>query len=141
MSHLALLNDFYKTAWIDGDIAAIDRYFTARTEAHGMMGEGEVGPEDFKVLIPAFRAGIRDITVRYNRVVEMGDWLFAHVTAEALTANGLDPVRASGMCMMRVENGLVAEAYNSFDFLSFFEQMGQLPNEALALLLSGETIG
>ncbi len=141
MSHIDLLKDFYRTVWIEGDIAAIDRFFTPRTAAHGMMGEGEVGPNDFKVLVPAFRAGIRDIAVRYNRVVEQGDWLFAHVTAEALTANGIDRIEASGMCMMRVENGLVAEAYNSFDLLTFFEQTGQLPRDALALLLSGETIG
>lgn len=141
MAHIDLLKDFYKTVWIDGDIAAIDRFFTPRTAAHGMMGEGEVGPEDFKVLVPAFRAGIRDISVSFNRVVEQGDWLFAQVMARALTASGMEQIEASGMCMMRVEDGLVAEAYNSFDFLSFFEQTSQLPRDALALLLSGETIG
>lgn len=141
MAHLDLLKDFYERVWINGDIAAIDRYFTPRSEAHGMMGEGEVGAEDFKVLVPAFRAGIRDIRVRFNRTVEQGDWLFAHVTAEAMTAAGTDPIRASGMCMMRVENDQVVEAYNSFDLLTFFEQTGQLPPDSLALLLTGESIG
>ena len=141
MSHLTLLNDFYQTVWIDGDLTAIDRFFRPRTEAHGILADGQVGPEDFKVVVPAFRALMRDMRVVIDRHVEMGDWLWAHVSLHAMTATGMDPVQAAGMVMMRVEDGFVREAYNSFDFITFFEQTGLLPRDAFALMLSGEAIG
>ncbi len=140
MSHLTLLNDFYKTVWIDGDLASIDRFFQPRTEAHGILADGQVGAEDFKVIVPAFRAMMRDMRVSVDRHVEMDEWLWAHVSLHAVTIVGANPVHAAGMVMMRVENGQVAEAYNSFDFITFFEQIGLLPRDSFALLLSGEAI-
>lgn len=38
-------------------------------------------------------------------------------------------------------DGLIAKAYNSFDFLSFFEGVGLFPQESFLLLLSGDKLG
>jgi predicted ester cyclase len=32
-----------------------------------------------------------------------------------------------GMTMVRVRNGKIVEAWNNFDFLSFYQQIGMLP--------------
>ncbi|HEX8177354.1 MAG TPA: ester cyclase [Pyrinomonadaceae bacterium] len=34
--------------------------------------------------------------------------------------------RSSGMTIVRVENGKIAEAWNNFDFMSMFRQLGAL---------------
>ena len=138
MSLLNMLETFYRVVWIDGDLDAIDTFFVPRTEAHGILADGQVGPADFKVIVPVFRTLMRDMKVTINRHVEQGNWLWAHVSLHAVTASGVDPVEVAGMVMMRVEDGRVQEAYNSFDFVTFFEQTGQLPRDAFALLLSGE---
>jgi predicted ester cyclase len=43
-----------------------------------------------------------------------------------ISATGRD-VRFSGMCIIRVAHGQIQEAWNSFDFLSFYQQLGVLP--------------
>ncbi len=42
---------------------------------------------------------------------------------------------------MRFSENKMVETYNSFDFMSFFEQIGLLPEHSLALCLTGQRIG
>ena len=39
----------------------------------------------------------------------------------------LKPVDFWGMTMVRVRDGKIVEAWNTFDFLSFYQQIGLLP--------------
>lgn len=141
MTKLDLLKDWYQKVWIDGDLTAIDSYFAPRAGADGLMPDGQVSMEDFRALVPALLALIRDLAIDIDRSVESGDWLWAQITVRALTARGVDPIRASGQVMVHIEDGLITEAYNAFDFITFFEQAGLLPRDAFMLLLSGEKLG
>ena len=40
------------------------------------------------------------------------------------TASGKD-VEFSGICMIRIDNGKIAEAWNNYDFLTMHQQLGQ----------------
>lgn len=42
---------------------------------------------------------------------------------------------------MRIVDGRIVEAYNHFDFLGLFEQLGLLPAGAFGRCLCGEGIG
>lgn len=141
MTKLDLLKDWYQRVWIEGDLGAIDSFFAPRAGADGLMPDGQVSMEDFRALVPALLALIRDPAIDIDRSVEAGDWLWAQITVRALTARGVDPIRASGQVMVRVEDGKIAEAYNAFDFITFFEQAELLPPDAFMLLLSGEKLG
>ncbi len=140
MTNLELLQDWYNRVWVKADLDAIDTYFAPRAGADGIMPDGQVGVEDFKALVPALLALVRDLTIDIDRSVESGDWLWAQITVRALTARGVDPIRASGQVMVHIEDGLITEAYNAFDFITFFEQAGLLPQDAFMLLLSGEKL-
>jgi hypothetical protein len=141
MGRVDFLKDWYRQVWTDGNMAAIDRYFAPRSVANGLVADGQVKAEDFKALVPALRSLVRDIEVTVDRSIEAGDWLWAQITVRALTAHGIDRVEASGQVMMLVEDGVITEAYNCFDFVTFFEQSGLLPQDAFMLLLSGEKLG
>lgn len=69
-------------------------FLPAPTEAHGILADGQVGAEDFKVIVPAFRAMMRDMRVSVDRHVEMDEWLWAHVSLHAVTIVGANPVHA-----------------------------------------------
>jgi hypothetical protein len=141
MSKLELLEAWYRKVWIEADPNAVDRYFAPRTGADGLMPDGQVGPEDFKALVPALLALVRNLDIRIDRSMEMGDWLWAQISVHAQTAESMRAVTAAGQVMMRIEGGRILEAYNAFDFLTFFQQAGLLPEDAFLLLLSGERMG
>ncbi|MCB2151066.1 MAG: ester cyclase, partial [Rhodobacteraceae bacterium] len=125
----------------EADLDAVDRYFSPRTGADGLMPDGQVGPEDFKALVPALLALVRNLDIRIDRWIEAGDWLWAQISVHAVTAEGMAPICAAGQVMMRIEGDRITEAYNAFDFLTFFQQAGLLPEDAFLLLLSGERLG
>lgn len=140
MTNLELLQDWYNRVWVEADLDAIDTYFAPRAGADGIMPDGQVGVEDFKALVPALLALIRDLSIDIERSHEVGDWLWTQIVVKASTAHGIDPIHARGQVMVRIEDGKIAEAYNCFDFITFFEQAGLLPQDAFMLLLSGEKL-
>ncbi len=141
MTKLDVLSEWYRRVWLNADLAAIDDYFAPRAGAEGLMPDGQVSAEDFRALVPALLALVRNLEIEIDRHIETGDWLWAQITVRATNAQGVDPIRASGQIMMRIEDGKIVEAYNAFDFITFFEQAGLLPQDAFLLLLSGEKLG
>ncbi len=141
MTKLDFLKDWYQRIWIEADLDAIDRYFVPRAGAEGILPDGQVGAEDFRALVPALRALVRNLTIEVDQFREGEDWLWAHVSVCALPAHGISPVRANGQVMLHFADGLIAEAYNTFDFLSFFEGVKLLPQDSFLLLLSGDKLG
>jgi hypothetical protein len=141
MSKVEFLQEWYRRVWVEADLEAVDRYFAPRTGADGLMPDGQVGPEDFKALVPALLALVRNLDIRIDRSMEAGDWLWAQISVHAVTAEGMAPISAAGQVMMRIEGEKITEAYNAFDFLTFFQQAGLLPEDAFLLLLSGERLG
>lgn len=140
MTKLELLENWYDQVWVKGDMAAIDRFFAPQAGADGLLSDGQVGAEDFQALVPALRRLVRDLSITIDRSRETDDWLWAQITVNALPAQGTTPIKASGQVMMHFDKGMITEAYNMFDFLTFFEQAGALPQDAFLLLLSGETL-
>lgn len=139
MNGLNLLEAWFRRVWLDGDLDAVDAMFPATTAASGLM-DFAIGPADLKALVPAFLAQVEAPSLSFERVIESGSWVAAliHVTGTALATGR--PISVSGQLMARIENGTFAEAYNTFDMLAFFEQIGALPENATALALAGEPI-
>lgn len=111
-----------------------------RAAAEGLVADGRAGAEDFRALVPALRALVRDLSIEIDHWQEGDNWLWAQVSVHAVQVQGTRPICAKGQVMMRFSDGLIREAYNSFDFLSFFEQAGLLPQDVFMLLLSGEKL-
>ena len=141
MTKLELLGNWYRRVWVEADPDAIDDYFAPRAGANGLMPDGQVSAEDFRALVPALLSLVRNLRIEVDRSIETDDWLWAQITVHATHAQGVNQIRASGQIMMRIEGDKIVEAYNAFDFITFFEQAGLLPEDAFLLLLSGERIG
>jgi len=141
MTKLEFLREWYRRVWIEADPTAIDDYFAPRAGADGLMPDGQVSAEDFRALVPALLAVGRNLRIEIDRHVETDDWLWAQITVHGTAAQGIDPIRASGQIMMKIEGDKITEAYNAFDFITFFEQVKLLPPDSFLLLLSGESLG
>lgn len=136
-----ILRDWFQTIWILGELDRIESFFLPRTGAEGLLADGQVGPEDFRALVPALQSHVRNLTVSVERWHADADWLWALTIVRARSAKDMRPVEAVGHVMMRFEGDKIAEAYNSFDFLTFFAGVGLLPDDAFLLLVSGERLG
>ncbi|HXO29009.1 MAG TPA: ester cyclase [Thermoanaerobaculia bacterium] len=130
---------WFQQIWNEGDDKAIDRLMAPEAMFHGLPspdGRPIVGPAEFKPFFEDFRRAFPDIHVRVERIVTEGEMVAAHchVTGAHLGPGpgpGIEPTSARidfwGMCMARVRDGQIQEGWNSFDFLSLYQQIGLVP--------------
>jgi len=131
------IRTWFEQVWNNGDESAIDRLMAPDAIAHGLPGgDGSPlrGPAAFKPFFRTFRSAFPDIHIEILRTVTEGDLVCAHCHVTG-THSGADlgvaatgqRVEFSGMTIGRIENGQIHEGWNSFDFMTMFQQVRMLP--------------
>ncbi|MFD3189641.1 ester cyclase [Sedimentitalea sp. HM32M-2] len=140
MSKSDQLRKFYEDVWVKGDLDAIDMYFSADAQAGGIIPEMQVSPDDFRDLVSAFKTLLGDIRFDMPKVIENGEWAAAIIHAHTSRADNGAPVEVTGQTMARFDGDKMVEAYNQFDYVSLFEQLGQFPDDTLPVCMTGQRL-
>jgi hypothetical protein len=99
-----------------------------------------VGAEGFKSFHRAMCALLRDTDLVIDHHIEAGSWLAVLCTFTGTSANG-QRVATNGAIHARIADGKIHEAYNHFDFIGLFAQLGLLPGDTFERCLAGQRIG
>jgi steroid delta-isomerase-like uncharacterized protein len=136
----ALIRRWFDEVWNKGREEAIDELFDEQGVAHGLAGEsGEPlrGAAGFKPFFRSFRGAFPEIEVVVEDTVCEGDKVAARCAVRGRHAGDTlgfaatdRPVEFDGICIVRIANGKIVEAWNSFDFMSMFRQLGALRLDA-----------
>lgn len=140
MKHLTLLQNWYQQVWTDGDLDAIENFFSHDACEDGLVPGLSVHPDEFRDVIEAIRELLDDLTFEITPLCEGGEWLCAVVKTQAMSSATEAQVNAHGMVAVRVRDGKFIEAVNCFDFLQLFEQLGLLPPDTMLTCLTGAAI-
>jgi steroid delta-isomerase-like uncharacterized protein len=129
-----LVHRWFEEVWNKGRAEAIDEMFACEGIAHGLAdqsGNEMCGPEGFRPFFESFRNAFPDLEVTVEDTVVEGDKIAARCTVRGThTGQGLGvdatnrPVTFTGMTIIRVKDGKIVEAWNNFDFMAMFQQMG-----------------
>lgn len=132
----SLLRRWFEEVWNKGREEAIDEMFAEDGIAHGLAEEGGTplrGASGFKPFFRKFRAAFPDIEVVVEDAITEGDKVAARCTVRGKHqsdslgfAATQRPMEISGMTIVRVRDGKIVEAWNNFDFMSMFQQLGAL---------------
>lgn len=131
-----LIRRWFEEVWNKGREDAIDEMFAADGVAHGLTEEGDKtmrGPEQFKPFYRAFRSAFPDLEVVVEDTIAEGDKLAARCTVRGkhqsdslgFAATGLT-TDFTGITIVRIERGKIVEAWNNFDFMTMYKQLGAL---------------
>lgn len=129
----ALIRRWFEEVWNNGREEAIDEMLAADGVAHGLGEPGDVlrGAEGFRPLFHTFRGAFPDIHVTVEDTVAEGDKVAARCTVRGshrgdhLGIAATDgPTEFSGICIVRVRDGQIVEAWNNFDFQTMYRQLG-----------------
>jgi SnoaL-like polyketide cyclase len=112
----------------------------AETSAHGLGLQPLVGAEGFKRFHRAICALLRDTDLVLDHHIEAGGWLAALCTFTGTSANG-QRVAMNGAIHARIADGRIQEAYNHFDFIGLFMQLGLLPGDTFERCIAGQPTG
>ncbi|MCW3107075.1 MAG: hypothetical protein JWQ09_1581 [Segetibacter sp.] len=113
---------WFNEVWNNGNESAINDLMTEDAIAHGLTDQR--GPEAFKTFYNNFKKQFSNIDIEVEDVVVQDDMEVSRCKVKAIeTATG-KPVEFSGTCMTQIKDGKIAEAWNHFDFLSMYQQLG-----------------
>lgn len=134
----ALAREWFESVWNRLDESAIDRLMHPNAEVFG-LGPGPMrGPAAFKPLFRMFRDALSDIRITVDRTIVQGNEaaVLCHVTGRH-TGAAFGPASGRnvdfyGMTMLRVQDGQLIEGWNTFDFLTMYQQIGWVANPPAA---------
>ena len=138
--NVALVRRWFEEVWNKGRAEAIDELLAEECVVHGLAEEKGAalrGPSDFKPFHGKFREAFPEIEVVVEDTVSEGDKVAARCTVrgrhrgDSLGFKATDsPVEFEGICITRIADGKIVEAWNNFDFMSMFQQLGALRLDA-----------
>jgi len=135
-----IIEDWFRRVWVEADMDAIDEMFRPDSKAEGVLPGFDVGPEDFREMATMYLALVEDPFVCVEKVMVDGDWAAALWTMSILNPVSGDRITGFGQLFVRFEGAVMVEAYNNFDFVAFFEKMGFLPEQTMAMCLTGQKV-
>jgi steroid delta-isomerase-like uncharacterized protein len=131
----ALAREWFDTVWNKQDESAIDRLLHPQAVAHGLGPQPIKGPDQFKTFSRAFKTAFGNMRIDVERTVTQGDTVVAlcHVTGKHVgdslggPASGRD-VDFRGTTIFRLQGDQIVEGWNTFDFLTMYQQLGWVAN-------------
>lgn len=130
-----LAHEWFEEVWNKGRADAIAELFADDGIAHGLTdAEGNElrGPIAFRVFFDSFRSAFPDLRIEVVDTICEGDKIAARCEVRGTHAgDGIGiaatnrPISFTGMTILRIENGKIAEAWNNFDFQGLYTQLGR----------------
>jgi predicted ester cyclase len=137
----AVVRQWFKEVWDEGDEEAIDRLADPHVVVHGLGGPGSPpmrGTAEFKKTFHIFREALGDLEIAVERTVTEGGQCAAYCRVKGRHvghAFGGPPtnraVEFAGLVIVTVRDGRIVEGWNCFDFLSMYQQIGWVGNPPL----------
>jgi steroid delta-isomerase-like uncharacterized protein len=138
MSPREASHHWFEELWNKGSESLIDRMLAPDALMHGLPtpdGKPLKGRDGYRTMYRQMRAAFPDMRIEVVRSVEEGDMVAVHCRCTGthggdglgVAATGR-PVEMWGMGMARIENGVITEAWNAFDFMTLYQQVGLLPS-------------
>jgi ketosteroid isomerase-like protein len=132
-----VIETWFRRVWTEQDSSAIEELFIPDGKARGLGANVRIGPEGFKQFHSALTGLLSDFVITIDKSVESGEWISAVCTLRAKSRQSGAPIEFTGSVMIRIADGKLTEAYNHWDFLSMFCQLGLLPAGTFEKALGG----
>jgi predicted ester cyclase len=130
------LHRWLEEVWHKGREEAIDEMFAEDGVGYGLPtenGEPIRGPQEFKPFVRNFREAFPNMRISIEETVREGDKLAAvcrvtgDLEGESLGVSpAKQPVEFTGIIIVKLRDGKIIEAWNEFNFMQMYQQLGAL---------------
>jgi predicted ester cyclase len=116
---------WFEEVWNKNNAAAIDELMWHDVKAYGLSGEnGFIEGDGFKSFYHDFTSQYIDIHVEVQDVVSQDDIESARCWVTLTHKESGKKAAFAGICMAKFKEGKMVEAWNCFDFLGMYGQLG-----------------
>ena len=131
-----LVRRWFEEVWNQGRADAIDELFDADGIAHGLSDDPAnpiKGPSEFRPFHTQFREAFPNMKVVVEDTIAEDDKVAARCSVVGTHEGNFReraatqaPVEFTGITIVRIYNGKIVEAWNNFDFMTMYRQIGHL---------------
>ncbi len=133
MAEAEFIHRWFDEVWNKKRESAIDEMLTDDVIGYGLGPEDIIGPDNFKAFHRNFVSAYPDLTVSVEDTVVEGDKIVARCRVTGThCGEGIgvtpcnSPVDFTGVLIVRIRDGKIAEAWNEFNFMQMYKQVGAL---------------
>ena len=133
MSDNSFLHRWFEEVWNNKSESAVDEMLADDGVGYWLPGGDIRGPSAFKEYQKALLSAYPDLRVEVEDAITEGDKTVARCRVTGVhQGEGLGlaatnkPVEFTGFCMVRVKDGKIVEAWNEFNFMDMYQQLGAL---------------
>jgi predicted ester cyclase len=134
-----VIRQWFQQVWNETREDAIDALMSPDGKVYGLGGDVIVGPAGFKPFHRALCSALTDFKVEVLQTVAQDDRVAAYCRVTARhSGDGLGgqatgkTVDFYGTTICRVQDGRIAEGWNTFDFLTMYQQLGWVASPVAA---------
>lgn len=130
----ALMRRWFEEVWNKGRADAIHEIFAEDGVAHGLADDANAplkGPGGFLPFHAQFREAFPNIEVVVEDQIAEGDRVATRCSVRGKHAGDSlgfaatqAPVEFTGVTITRIRDGKIVEAWNNFDFMKMYKQLG-----------------
>lgn len=122
-----LLHRWFEEVWNQNQEDSIDKLMTEETNTHGIVApQHPGGAQGFKIFYREFKEQFENIHFDVKDVVSQDDMECGLMEVTARHKETGKDVKFSGICMVKIKDGKIAEAWNHYDFLHLYQQLGHV---------------
>jgi steroid delta-isomerase-like uncharacterized protein len=131
-----LLRRWFEEVWNKGRADAIEEMFDENGIAHGLSEDPSKpikGPRDYRPFYTTLRQAFPNLMSVIEDMVAEGDKVAGRCSVRGKhegdfmgRAATQSPVEFTGIAIVRIDNGKIVEAWNNFDFMTMYKQIGHL---------------
>lgn len=131
----ALMHRWFEEVWNQGRAEAISEMMAEDAVAHGLSEDGQPlrGPADFLPFHKQFREAFPNIEVVVEDLIAEGDKVVARCSVRGKHVGDSLGFKATGttaefdgIAIVRIKDGKLVEAWNNFDFMKMYRQLGAI---------------
>ena len=131
-----LVRRWFDEVWNKGRADAIEEMFAENGIAHGLSDDPAnpiKGPKDYRPFYTVFRQAFPNMEIVIEDMVAEGDRVAARCSVRGKHEGEFlghsatqSPVEFTGITIVRIDDGKIVEAWNNFDFMTMYKQVGHL---------------
>ncbi|HWQ13187.1 MAG TPA: ester cyclase [Roseiflexaceae bacterium] len=131
----ALAREFFEAVWNQHNPGAADTYFAADYVDHNLVLPGQPqGVAGARAVFESFIAAFPDVHFTIDTQLAEGDMVATRWTATGTNSGPLmgmppsgKPITVTGIDIVRIAGGKIAERWGMFDGLAMMQQVGAIP--------------
>ncbi|AUQ66747.1 nuclear transport factor 2 family protein [Phaeobacter inhibens] len=140
MKNSERLFQWFHDVWVDENLDLIEPMFHSDLVVNGPLHGAVAIAEDYREIVGTLRNLVQDIEVTLTHALDDGDLSALRIRVRGLGGSPAYPVDLFGQITVRMRDGMICEFLSNFDYMTLFEQVGQLPQDCLPICMTGERL-